>query len=235
MIDVCVICARKGSKEVKNKNIKKFFGKELISWSIKQAINSKLFHQVYVSTDSKKIAEISKKNGAKVPFLRSTKLSNDRVSKFLVWKDALKRIEKITKRKIRYYMDLDCTNPIRTKKDMKAMINMLKKNKTADGIVTICKAKKNPYFNMVEQTKNKKLKISKKKKKIISSRQKAPKVFDIVANMYCFKADYLKISDHLLKGNILGYELPQNKSFDIDSKYDLEIVKMLFKKFLKNV
>ena len=54
MIDICVICARKGSKEVKNKNIRKIFGKTLITWSIRQAINSKLFYKVYVSTVQKK-------------------------------------------------------------------------------------------------------------------------------------------------------------------------------------
>ena len=85
MIDVCVICARKGSKQVKNKNIKKINGKPLISWSIEQAIKSKLFYKVYVSTDSKKIAQIAKKSGAEVPFLRPSRLSNDKISKFLVW------------------------------------------------------------------------------------------------------------------------------------------------------
>lgn len=235
MIDVCVICARKGSKEVKNKNLINFFGKSLITWSIEQAINSKLFHKVYVSTDSKKIADISRKSGAEVPFLRSSELSNDQASKFLVWKNALKKIEKITKKKIRYYVDLDCTNPIRTKKDIEGVINLLKENKKADGVVTICKAKKNPYFNIVEKSKTNILKISKKIKKKVLSRQQAPKAFDIVANIYCLKAEYLKKSDHLLKGNILGYELKQNKSFDIDSKYDLEIVKMFFKKIIKNV
>ncbi len=235
MIDVCVICAREGSKEVKNKNIKKILGKTLISWSIRQAINSKLFYKVYVSTDSKKIAKISKKSGAEVPFLRSPKLSDDQVSKFFVWKNALKKIEQITKKKIRYYVDLDCTNPIRTKKDIVGVINLLKKNKKADGIVTICKSRKNPYFNMVEKSKNNFIKISKKIKNNIFSRQQAPKVFDIVANIYCLKAEYLKKSNHLLKGNILGYELEQHKSFDIDTKYDLEIVKMFLKKFVKNV
>ncbi len=235
MIDVCVICAREGSKEVKNKNINKILGKTLISWSIRQAINSKLFYKVYVSTDSKKIAKISKKSGAEVPFLRSPKLSDDQVSKFFVWKNALKKIEQITKKKIRYYVDLDCTNPIRTKKDIVGVINLLKKNKKADGIVTICKSRKNPYFNMVEKSKNNFIKISKKIKNNIFSRQQAPKVFDIVANIYCLKAEYLKKSNHLLKGNILGYELEQHKSFDIDTKYDLEIVKMFLKRFVKNV
>ena len=127
MIDVCVICARKGSKQVKNKNIKVINGKPLITWSIEQAIKSKLFYKVYVSTDSKKIAHISKKSGAEVPFLRPSRLSNDKVAKFLVWKNALKNIEKITKKRVRYYVDLDCTNPVRTKKDMIGAINFLKK------------------------------------------------------------------------------------------------------------
>ena len=225
MIDVCVICAREGSKEVKNKNIKKILGKTLISWSIRQAINSKLFYKVYVSTESKKIAKISKKSGAEVPFLRSPKLSDDQVSKFFVWKNALKKIEQITKKKIRYYVDLDCTNPVRTKKDMLGAINFLKRNNKADGVVTVCKSKKNPYFNIVEKTKNNILKISKKLKKNVSSRQEAPKVYDIVANIYC-----LKEADYLLEGNIFGYEVEQSKSFDIDSKYDFEIVKMFLKK-----
>ena len=101
--------------------------------------------------------------------------------------------------------------------------------------MTVCKAKKNPYFNMVDKSKKSFLKISKKLNRRISSRQQAPKVFDIVANIYCLKSEYLRKSNHLLKGNILGYELEQIKSIDIDSKYDLEIVKMFFKKFKKNV
>ena len=142
MIDVCIICARQGSKGVKNKNIKNILGKALITWSIKQAINSKLFYKVYVSTDSKTIANISKKNGAEVPFLRSKKLSGDKVSKYLVWKDSLKKIENITGKKIRYFVDLDCTNPIRSKKDIANTIKLLKKNKNADAIVTIAQSKK---------------------------------------------------------------------------------------------
>ena len=71
-------------------------------------------------------------------------------------------------------------------------------------------------------------------KKNITSRQSAPKVYDLVANIYCLKAEYLKKSKHLLEGNIFGYEVNQNKSIDIDSKYDLEIVKMFLKKFNKN-
>ena len=74
---VCLIPAREGSKRLKNKNIKIFFGKPLIAYSISTAIKSNLFDEIYVSTDSIKIANIAKKYGAKIPFLRPKKFSND--------------------------------------------------------------------------------------------------------------------------------------------------------------
>ena len=81
---ICVISARGGSKGIKNKNILNFHGKPLIAWSILQATKSKCFKDVFISTDSLKIANISKKYGAKVVFLRSKKLSGSKVSKFYV-------------------------------------------------------------------------------------------------------------------------------------------------------
>ena len=85
-------------KKLKIKTLQKFW-KPLIAWSIIQALKSKIFKKVYVSTDSKKIAKISKKYGAEVPFLRSKKLSNDKISKFLVWKDAIKKLKKFQTKK----------------------------------------------------------------------------------------------------------------------------------------
>ena len=68
-MNIAIIPARAGSKRIKNKNIKSFFGKPLIFYSIKLALKSKLFDKVIVSTDSKKIAKIAKTFGAEVPFL----------------------------------------------------------------------------------------------------------------------------------------------------------------------
>ena len=86
---------------------------------------------------------------------------------------------------------------------------------------------------MVEKSKNNMLKLSKKTKNSIYSRQQAPKVFEIVANIYCLKAKYLKKAKNLLEGSVLGYEVEQYKSYDVDTKYDLEIMKMFFKKLTK--
>ena len=74
---VAIIPARGGSKRIPRKNIKDFFGKPLIAYSIQAALNSKLFDQIIVSTDDEEIAKIAKKYGAKVPFLRPKELSDD--------------------------------------------------------------------------------------------------------------------------------------------------------------
>jgi len=74
---VAIIPARGGSKRIPKKNIKDFFGKPLIAYSIEVAIKSKLFSKIIVSTDDEEIARIAKEYGAEVPFIRPKKLSDD--------------------------------------------------------------------------------------------------------------------------------------------------------------
>lgn len=74
---IAIITARGGSKRIPKKNIKDFCGKPIIAYSIEAAIASELFDEVMVSTDSEEIAEIAKKYGASVPFMRSAETSND--------------------------------------------------------------------------------------------------------------------------------------------------------------
>jgi len=77
MASVAIITARGGSKRIPRKNVKNFCGKPIIEYSITAAINSSIFDEVMVSTDDKEIAEIAVKCGAKIPFMRSEKNSND--------------------------------------------------------------------------------------------------------------------------------------------------------------
>lgn len=74
---LCIITARGGSKRIPKKNIKDFCGQPIIAYSIKAALDSKLFDEVMVSTDSEEIADIAKKFGAVIPFMRSERNSDD--------------------------------------------------------------------------------------------------------------------------------------------------------------
>lgn len=82
MSNLAIIPARGGSKRIPRKNIKLFLGKPIIAYSIEAAINSGLFNEVMVSTDDAEIAEIAMQYGAKVPFMRSDKMSNDFATTF---------------------------------------------------------------------------------------------------------------------------------------------------------
>jgi len=89
MKKIAIIPARGGSKRIPRKNIKTFFGKPVIGYSIDTAIKSNLFDEIMVSTDDHEIASISKDFGAKVPFIRSPKNSGDFSSTYDVLEEVL--------------------------------------------------------------------------------------------------------------------------------------------------
>lgn len=72
-----VIPARGGSKRIPNKNIRPFFGKPMIAWSIEAALRSRCFDRVIVSTDSAEVAAVAQRWGAEIPFMRPAELSDD--------------------------------------------------------------------------------------------------------------------------------------------------------------
>ncbi len=86
---VAIIPARGGSKRIPRKNIKKFFGKPMIAWSIEAALKSNCFDRIIVSTDDQEIANIAKEYGADVPFIRSSELSDDHAGTTPVIKQAI--------------------------------------------------------------------------------------------------------------------------------------------------
>ena len=123
-INLCTICARKGSKGVKNKNLKKINGLTLLEITIKQAIDSKLFNKIIVSTDSKKIESISKRYKIDLVIRRSKILANDSASKIDVIKDALIKSENHFGFKFDNIIDLDLTTPLRRVIHIKEAFNI---------------------------------------------------------------------------------------------------------------
>ena len=230
---VCVISARGGSKGLPKKNIANFLGKPLIAWSIEQALKSKFIHEVYVSTDSKEIANIAIKHGAKIEFMRPTKLADDNAKKWDVWVHAYKELCKINKRDYSIYVDLDCSSPVREPHDIDTIIDKFINSKV-DAIFTICESRRNPYFNMVEYDDGK-LIISKKTSTEITRRQDAPKVYDHVGSIYVLSGKYLKLGNGLLSGNVVGFDIGQNKGIDIDNEMDFKYAEYLMGMRLKNI
>jgi len=229
---LCVIAARGGSKQVPGKNIYPFLGKPLISWTIEQALACPKITRVIVSTDDKKIADVARKNGAEVPFLRPRELASDQSGKWEVWQHALKSVEEGLRWPVDLFVDLDCTSPLRDVEDISLAIQqLLASPKEVDAVFGVCEARKNPYFNMVEY-KGDYLQISKPSSEPIVRRQDAPKVYEHIASIYVLRPEYLRRGTGLLSGRTQGYLLAPQKGFDIDTKTDLELAEFLMKQKL---
>ena len=104
---IAIITARGGSKRIPKKNIREFCGKPIIAYSIEQALVSELFDEVMVSTDSEEIADIARKYGAAVPFMRSKFTSGD----FATTDDVLKEVLMEYKKRDIYFSQMACIFP----------------------------------------------------------------------------------------------------------------------------
>ena len=123
---IAIIPARGGSKGLKNKNILKINSIPLIAYSIKAAKKSKKIIDVYVSTDSSRIAKVSKKYGAKV-IKRPKYLSSDKAKQDDVIKHAIKKINTINNIQLQNIVLLQATSPIREKEDIDNCISLFEK------------------------------------------------------------------------------------------------------------
>ena len=244
MNTTCVIGARGGSKGVAGKNIRPLLGKPLIAWSIEQALACPEIDRVVISTDSPDIAAVAKAFGAEVPFMRPAELANDTAGKWGVWQHALQACEAYYSEPIDLFVDLDCTCPLRDIDDIsKAIAQFRNVNAHAhahahanahlqvDAVFSVCEARKNPYFNMIEEVDGA-LRICKSLAKPIVRRQDAPKVFEHVASIYVLSPNYLRQGTGLLSGRTQGYDIGTSKSTDIDSEFDFELVEYLMNKRL---
>ena len=212
---IAIIPARKNSKRIKDKNIVNFFGKPLISITIKNLIDTKLFSNVYVSTDSKKIARIAEKNGAEVLFPRPKHLSNDSATLIQVISYELQHLDKIISNDQKVY----CILPTAIFINKIDIINTKKKfSKNTGFIITGIKQDKSVLRNFY---------FHKKKMKFISSKflnfrtQDLPETFRDAGQLYlASKKTWLK-KKSVFSAKTTMIQLDKEKYIDIDNLDDL--------------
>lgn len=223
---VCIIPARGGSKGVLRKNIKKLADKPLIAYTIEQALQSRYIDRTIVSTEDSEIADISKRYGAEVPFMRPAELAGDQVATIDVLLHAINWLEEEERYNFDILVLLHTTTPLRAVKDIDDCIEMLKVTK-ADNIFSVTEAHRNPYFNMIEISPNGKVQLA--KKGAFTSRQSAPKVYDMNASIYVWWKDILKKEKKVVLAGSKVYPMPKERSVDIDDDLDFRIAEYLLK------
>lgn len=221
-----IIPARGGSKGIPSKNIQKLGSLPLIAYTIKSAQKSKI-NRIIVSTDNKKIAEISEKFGAEIPFFRPKKISqNNSSSKDLIL-HAIKSLKNLN-----YFPEiivlLQPTSPFRTSKMINQSIDILKRSKSTS-VISVMTSNHHPFQSYTK--KNQFLNhFHSNHEKFFYQRQQLPEMFVETGSIYTFWTKTLENFDSIY-GNKIKPMISDVDEFnlDINSKFDLFIAEMILK------
>ena len=225
MKNIAIIPARSGSKGLKDKNIKELNGKPLLAYSIDAAILSGLFEEVMVSTDSELYADVAKKNGASVPFLRSEEQSGDNAGSWGVVEEVLKKYETLGKR-----FDTVCllqpTSPLRRTEDIVAAYELLN-DKNADAVTSVCEVDHSPLWIMkLDES----CSLGEFRKNLVNApRQKLGQYYRLNGAIYIKRIHYgEKIT--LLDEKEYAVIMDRRNSVDIDTLEDFELAEWYMSK-----
>ncbi len=213
---VVIITARLGSKRLKRKNIKNFFGKPVISYPIQTCLKTKFIKRVFVSTESKLIANISKKYSAEVPFLRPKRLADDVTNTLSLMKYLVKKM-KFSKNQI-----ICCIYPITPLLNSKILINAFEefKNSKCDFLMPVIKANK--------KDKNK---FQLNKQNIVTKKSNTKSFFKDPGQFYFGKArSFNNNSSIIFSGKTIGLKIKNNQAMDINTSHDWKKLKKMYKK-----
>ena len=230
MAVIATVCTRAGSKGVPGKNTRPLLGKPLMLWTIEQALAAPSIDAVYVSTDSEQMAALAVTAGASVLGLRPPELAGDRVSKVDVIQDLVARVV-ASGVEVDTVVDLDATSPLREIADIESAIALL--DEDCDVVITGCPADKNPYFNMVEERPDGTVGLVKPPARGVTSRQSAPPVYAMNASIYVWRLASLALG--LWEGRPRLYVMPPERSVDVDTPLDWELVQILMRRRLEGV
>lgn len=226
------IGARKGSKGVPGKNFRPICGKPLIDWSLDQLFANPRIGAVVVSTDDEAIYDHAVRRGALEINLRPAELATDTAPKWGVWQHALTASEALVG-PVSAFLDLDCTSPLRLPEDVDGALTLYE-IEHPDMVMSVCEARKNPYFNLVEPDSTGALHVSKPLPGGVWARQDAPVVYEHVGLVYVVNPDYLRRAKTIYEGRVIPYVMPAERCHDIDTPYDFRLVEFLLSEQLKD-
>lgn len=220
---LAVIPARGGSKGIPRKNIKELGGKPLIAWTIECAKKSAYIDRAIVSTEDEEIAEVARKCGGDVPFMRPLELAQDDtpgVMPVIHAVDALPGYD--------YVVLLQVTSPFRTAEDIDGTIKKCL-DANADTCVSVTEAESSPYwmYRLGRDDRLNPLLAADMGKNY--QRQKLPLVYQLNGAVYVSKCEVLRHDKKLVGLNTIGYVMNAGHSLDIDNIQDFMLAEIMMK------
>lgn len=142
---IVIVPARGGSKGIPGKNLRSLCGKPLIAWSIEKALRSRCADLVMVTTDSPEIADVARRFGAQVPFLRPAELATDHASTYDAIRHALAHYRDVERQEFDYTVLFEPTSPLREDDDLDRMLDALDaRGAEFDAIVSVGQVNEHP-------------------------------------------------------------------------------------------
>lgn len=223
-----VITARGGSKGVPRKNVRLVNGKPLIAYAIEAALEAKDYlYKIIVSTDDEEIAAVSKEFGAEIPFMRPAELASDTAASLPVIQHAAQQIEEQDGITLDWTLLIQPTTPLIRGEDVINIIDLIESSPKATSIISVVNAMDSHPI---------KLKTI-KEGQLHSYIEDAPQSYrrqDLDNNLYkrngCL---YMTRRNTLLEDNdlygpfITPYIMPEERSLDIDTEFDLKLAEFI--------
>lgn len=217
---ICIIPVRSGSKGVPHKNIRSFCGKPLLAHSVEQALASKCFAEVVVTSDSEEYLAIAKQAGATRLVQRPDELASDTAGSMDVLFHALADVEHETGQSFDTVVLLQATSPLRLPEHIEAAVNQLERSQN-DVVLSVTEAKSSPYFNLLEyDVQRESYALSKTLDASVLRRQDAPGVLQLNGSIYVWARAPL-MHQRVVICDIVGvYTMSSLYSVDIDTETD---------------
>jgi N-acylneuraminate cytidylyltransferase/CMP-N,N'-diacetyllegionaminic acid synthase len=200
-----------------------------MAYTIEAARQSGMFEAIAVSSDSEEILALAHRLGADVLVRRPDELASDSVAKVPAIRHCFEAAERELNKQFPVFADLDVTSPLRLPQDIVGAVRLLE-DRGVSSVITGSPARRSPYFNLVELDKNGVVHVAKQPPGEIVRRQDAPRTYDMNASIYVWKRDAFLRGPDVFYGDTLLFEMPEERSIDIDSELDFEIVQMLLTK-----
>lgn len=212
---LALIPARGGSKGLARKNILSVGGQPLIAWTIDAAKNSKVIDSLVLSSEDDEIIEVAKRLGCGVPFTRPTELASDEAKSIDVVLHALQELPGYE-----YLILLQPTSPLRSSSDIDLAFSLMKE-RGATSCVSVCQAAQSPYWMYSIQEGDRLTSILPGANQA-TRRQDLPPAYTLNGAIYISKIDRLLQTKSFLQEDTVAYEMPINRSLDIDNIQDFD-------------
>ncbi len=226
---LALIPARGGSKSVPRKNIRLLGKKPLLAWSVDTARKSETVNRIIVSTDDADIADVSRKWGGEVPFIRPAEFAQDETTDLPVYQHALRWLKENEGYTPDIVVWLRPTAPFRSSSDIDAAVNKLIATK-ADWVRSVCEVEHHPYWMFNFDQERLTSFIEGINLTDYPRRQMLPSAYRLNGAVDAAWSSTITKKGLFYEGDVCGYIMPIERSIDIDTEQDFFIAKAMLKR-----